>query len=766
MLWFDGFWILTKRYIVANALGMFAPVVTIVAFAIIASLKGEALNPETAFPTIAILALVTHSANMVMTIIPRAVAAYPSFERIQSYLQPTDLRTNTSLHPVSQDTSDQTTPSILIKGLNISWNNGQQALSGINLSIPKGTIVACCGPVGSGKTTLARAILREINVPNGLVETSTGKIAYCAQTAWLPNRTIKEVIYGPAMTNRMENNEEDTAWYETVVKACCLDEDFSTTLPDGDATVVGNGGTNLSGGQRQRVALARAVFQRCEIAILDDVFSALDGRTEKRVAENLFGTTDAGGLFRQLGTTVFWITSSTQHFHMTDYVVVLEAGGRIKEQGRWSDLKASEQQQISKLIHSHDSDENKEIADEPKSQQQPDQTSKLKSSDDSRRGDGDSSLYGYYFTAAGLQSIILLFSCTASTAFFMTAPSYWMKFWTEDTSSSSSPQHRSTTFYATIYSLLSLSAWISTNGIMSSQLLLVAPRASLALHARLLHTILSAPLSFFSTTQSGTLLNHFTQDISLVDKTIAPSFSSFSTQIFKLIFQFLVLFAVQPLIILTLPICFAVIYIVQRVYLRTSRQIRIIELESRSAVFSSLLETSTGVETIRSFKWTPFVTEENITALDLSQRPFYLLFCLQRWLGIVLNLLGGGIAVVVIALGVLFKGTTTGAQIGVALNVLLVTKDTLLRLVDVWTGLEIALGAVSRLRGVEEGTPAEELEEEVEMGDGGEADDEIWPTEGKLELKDISASYRYFFLFSWNYSPLSMVWRSCEGTNR
>ncbi|KAM7206614.1 P-loop containing nucleoside triphosphate hydrolase protein [Rhypophila sp. PSN 637] len=760
-------WIRVVYNASANALGMFAPVITIVVFAIVASFKGEPLNPETAFPTIAILALVTHSANMVMTIIPKAVAAYPSFERIQAYLQNGPAVLTPDLD--HEDTNrEQRTSAILVKSLDVSWSNGQTALPSINIDIPKGTIVACSGPVGSGKTTLARAILGE-KFPSlsGIVETFSigGRIAYCAQTAWLPNRTIREVIHGPgteAKSLGYVDDGQDTAWYQTVVQACCLDEDLAL-LPDGDGTVVGDGGMNLSGGQRQRVALARAVFQRCEIAVLDDVFSALDGRTERHVAENLFGD---GGLFRKLGTTVFWITCSTQHFHMADYVVFLESGGRIEEQGPWSKLKASEQH-ISRLIHCHDGDhksnsaakqegteEAQEADKHAKSQQKQQQVTISKSPDGMKttRGDGDMSLYGYYFSSAGHKRIMFLFFCTASTAFFMTFPQYWMKWWTDDAATrNQDSNHTTTAFYATGYTFLALTAWISTNGIMWSQLLWVAPAASITLHRRLLQTILGAPLAYFSTTDTGIILNHFSQDISLVDGYIATSLSAVSTQVFKLIFQASVVFAVQPLVSLTLPIYIVVVYIVQKIYLRTSRQMRIIELESRSAVFSSLLETANGAETIRSFKWHVPITRENTTALDLSQRPFYLLFCLQRWLGIVLNLLGAGITVAVITLAVMLKGTTTGAQIGVALNVLLVTKTTLLRLVDVYTGLEISLGAVSRLRSVEEGTPREKDENghEQYMGwDDGivgfeeqDGDRISCPGKGGLELRGVSASY-------------------------
>ncbi|MAD84908.1 MAG: hypothetical protein CL912_18270 [Deltaproteobacteria bacterium] len=62
------------------------------------------------------------------------------------------------------------------------------------------------------------------------------------------------------------------------------------------------------------------------------------------------------------------------------------------------------------------------------------------------------------------------------------------------------------------------------------------------------------------------------------------------TEVFKLAMQAILLFSVQKVMILTLPFCSAMVYVVQRVYLRTSRQLRFIELESKSAVYSSFLE--------------------------------------------------------------------------------------------------------------------------------------------------------------------------------
>lgn len=71
-----------------------------------------------------------------------------------------------------------------------------------------------------------------------------------------------------------------------------------------------------------------------------------------------------------------------------------------------------------------------------------------------------------------------------------------------------------------------------------------------------------------------------------------------------------------------------------------------------------------------------------------------MLLCVQRWLGIVLDLMVAGIATGLIALAVYLKGTTTSSQIGMALNLVLVANTTLLALVNSWTNMEISLGAM------------------------------------------------------------------------
>lgn len=236
----------------ANALGIFSPAITLVISALISVARGGKLDTETAFTTIAILSMVTHPANMVMTIVPRAVAAFAGFERIQTFLlQPSlqDTRQMLSENTRNELLWDQSSPAIRIRDLRIGRE--QFFLQNINIEIAAGSFAIISGPTGSGKSTLLRAILGEVNPARGSIALSTRNISYCAQRPWLPNGTIKMAI---CSTTDMysDSAQYHERWYDEVIEMCCLTHDFKA-LPDGDQTQIGSKGLNLSGGQRQRV---------------------------------------------------------------------------------------------------------------------------------------------------------------------------------------------------------------------------------------------------------------------------------------------------------------------------------------------------------------------------------------------------------------------------------------------------------------------------------------------------------------------------------
>lgn len=225
----------------------------------ISGARGENLDTETAFTTMAILGMVTHPANMVMTFVPRVVAAFSGFERIQTFLLrpslPSNRRTLSGATPnkVSWNSTSGclTKNSLAIQICQLRIGHKQALLENINIEVAATSLVIISGPTGSGKSTLLRAILGEVVPAHGSISLSTRQIAYCAQRPWLPSGTIKEVICG-ATGIYSASLQDHESWYHEVTNACCLARDFDS-LPDRDQTQIGSRGLNLSGGQRQRV---------------------------------------------------------------------------------------------------------------------------------------------------------------------------------------------------------------------------------------------------------------------------------------------------------------------------------------------------------------------------------------------------------------------------------------------------------------------------------------------------------------------------------
>ncbi|KAE8154272.1 putative ABC transporter [Aspergillus avenaceus] len=715
-------WVMVAYNASANGLGMFAPVFTLVLYVLLGRSKHNGdLSAETAFTSIALLAMVTHPANMVMTIVPRAIASLSNSQRILEYLlqgtsQDHRWNINKAATGVPDDSDSEGEPAIIFDRVTIQHPHATQpVLRNINFTFDSGCIVMCSGPVACGKTTLVRAALGELSPTAGRIFTSTKRIGYCAQEPWLPTGTIKELICG--------GSAFDPAWYKKVLHACDLVKDLNT-LGALDNTLIKFPGVNISGGQRQRVALARVLYARSDIVILDDTFSALDGQTEKTVVDNLLGP---NGLFRQQSTTVIMITNSAQYFPLADQVLIL-LDSTVKMQGSWDEIHHNAQNIVKFSLH-QDEEKDARLGTEVKTIL-PDRTGSMRdAANDLSRQSGDTELYRYYTKAMGTCNGLLMVFCTASYSFFVTFSQYWLKWWTEGSS-------RTTSFFMIGYTILALLAWISTNGIMWTTSIRISCRSGEALHKWLLTTILNAPFLYISSIDIGVTLNRFGEDIQLVDRQLPAAFQGFCTQAFKLLVQVTILFAVNKKLTVTLPFCMAIVYIVQKVYLRTSRQLRFLEIESKSALYSSFIETVDGISTIRAFNWQRRFEDAITERIDLSQRSSYLLCCLQRWLNLVLDLLIAGIAVGLVAVSVTFQGTKSAAAIGVSLNMIILANTTLLRLVQTFTNLEVSLGAIARLRSVITLTPQEE----------GSTHDQCrslahWPDSGAISIQDLEVAY-------------------------
>ncbi|KAN0101623.1 P-loop containing nucleoside triphosphate hydrolase protein [Hyaloscypha variabilis] len=700
---------------IASMILNLTPALTVAAYLLYS--KGP-LDSEKLFKVLALLGIFAHCTNKMAMALPLFLSGLVSYERIQDYL----VKVGRIDHRILLDQGiapiGESNTAISLRGVVLhDPRYNAPLLQDVDLEIMQQSIVLCHGPVGSGKSLLAKAILGEFPISRGTITLFSQQVGYCDQNPWLPNGTIRDVICG-------FEARQDEVRYQEAVNACSLDHDL-LDFPDGDSKVVGSAGKNLSGGQRQRVALARLVYSHSDIVILDNGFSALDRKTRCAVIDNLLGPK---GIFRRRMTTVLWICGDVEHTHLASQLLIVKDSRivRSRKVGLFDanvidsiapgNLKTTEINRAGNC-----GDKYAELNSDPGKMRVDAQETANKNSEPFLN-------YAFYFRKAGLLNTVVMFCSTGCCSLCLAFSYYWLKWW-----ATSPPDCM--TGYAMGYMGLALAGFLfsvcGTWAIYS----LMASTAGETFHAGLLRTIMNAPLSYFFTNHHGNTLNLFTQDVQVIDKTLPTATFVFISQMSKLGIQILLLQSLQKNTVFLFPACFAVFYSVQKIYMQSFKSLQLLYLGTRSDVFSSYLETVEGATTIRTLRLQETMISRNRKYFDLSQQAFYTVMSLKRWLNLMLGLAETGMTLVVISLAFSLKDQYDAVAIGVCLKIVFDTARDLRVLVDSWLTLEISLSAVDRLRRAELYTPQESTKYTTLVPDAG------WPLTGEIEIKNLTVSF-------------------------
>lgn len=624
--------------------------------------------------------------------------------------------------------SPQSNNAVVIENGTFAWRADKEpVLKDITLTVPRGSFTMLIGPSGCGKSTLLKALLGELPCLDGKIELSATSVAFCDQTPWHMNGTIKDSI--------VAMSDYDPRWYASVISACALEEDLAQ-LPRGDATVIGSKGIALSGGQSQRVALARAVYARRKIILLDDALSGLDATTENNIFHNLVGQF---GLLRETRTSIIVASSSVKRLPYTDHIVVLDMAGRIIEQGSFSALNKSGGYVSSFGLGGADWESKPKRYSESPSHSIVDSIEKDKEAivlePEHRDTGGDLSIYRYYIKAIGWFPTIVFMLAMAIFVFCISFPSIWLKWWAK--SDTLDPKQH-VGFYLGIYVMLGCVAMLSLLVGCWEMIITMVPKSGESFHRRLLTTVLGAPMVFFSTTDSGTILNRFSQDLQLIDMELPIAAINVVATFFLCLAQMALIGVGSKYAAVSFPIVLGILFLIQKFYLRTSRQLRFLDLEAKAPLYSHFTDCLQGLVTLRAFGWQHGMEKKNIELLDLSQRPFYFMFAIQRWLTLSLDLVVAGIAVLLIILIVLLRGTTLGAgSVGVALLNVIQFSQSIKLLVTFWTNLETHIGSILRVKDF-----TQNVKPEDRPGEDGDVPPN-WPSNGVVTFHSVSAAYRY-----------------------
>ena len=214
-----------------------------------------------------------------------------------------------------------------VRNLSIKYEDSpRKILDEISFKINPGEIVALVGPVGCGKTTLARALGRMININEGTLflddndvtdlklKQLRSNIALVPQEGYLFTETLTENIrygYPKASIKKVQESANEARMTDDI-----------KGFPDGFKTLVGERGITLSGGQRQRTALSRALLVNSKIIVLDDALASVDNKTASAILQTIKS---------QYNKTVLMISHQLSAAASCDRILVMNEGKIVQE---------------------------------------------------------------------------------------------------------------------------------------------------------------------------------------------------------------------------------------------------------------------------------------------------------------------------------------------------------------------------------------------------------------------------------------------------
>lgn len=665
----------------------------------------------------------------------------------------------------------------------------QFSLQNIDLVVPKGSLCAVVGTVGSGKSSLLSALLGEMEKTSGKVEVS-GRIAYVSQQAWIQNAKLKDnILFGSSL-----NDEK----YKKTIDNCALTSDLEI-LPAKDETEIGEKGINLSGGQKQRVAVARAVYSDADLYLLDDPLSAVDSHVGKHIFDKVIGP---HGCLKN--KTRVLVTHGVTFLPQVDNIVVMKKGV-ISEVGSYRELLTqkgdfaeflvqylsdkdddSDLANIKKELQEHlGSDElvrqisrvrtesegqisnnqkmgsnvslsNSTHEDTPRKSASPVKNVAPKAEppkkpqqqyQEEKQGTGSVSwrIYLIYFKNMGYVLFSLCVILYAVYQIFTTFSSIWVSLWADNRLPFEEVLHntnitRNMTAYRRdvflgVYGSMGFAQAIGA--VMASLFLYLSTiKGGRGLHHKMLDRIMHSPMSFFDTTPQGRILNRFGKDVDVLDGTMPMVLRGWVTCLLSVIATFLVIMVTTPLAIIPIFIVLFGYYFVQRVYVAASRQLKRLESTTRSPIYSHFGETINGASVIRAYGLQNTFIRESEKRVDKNHQAAFTGIIGNRWLAVRLETVGNCIIFAAALFAVLGRDSLSPGLVGLSVSYALQVTQTLNWLVRMTSEVETNIVAVERM------DEYSQIETEADWEKSDTNIHDNWPSEGQISLVNYSTRYR------------------------
>ncbi|KAK7005882.1 hypothetical protein R3P38DRAFT_3040178 [Favolaschia claudopus] len=548
-------------------------------------------------------------------------------------------------------------------------------LKNLSIVFPRGELTVVTGPTASGKTALLLAVMGEMtSLPGGriLMSKNPGKldaygnmqiISYAAQTPWLRHQSIKvNILFGFPF---------DEARYNAVIDCCALRPDLDI-LEDGDDTEIGERGITLSGGQKARVALARAVYAKTQYVLLDDPLSAVDSHTSQILYEKCL----RGPLLAN--RTVVLVTHHIELVLPGAHYLVRMLDGRIDAQGTVQELRAQgvlDDIRHDAAIEVQKEEKSAEVIEADANPVEEKKAPRALVQDEKRQQGGVKwEIYKSYLRASSYSIWSVMAFLIVVVQLLGIGEKFWMKTWGEAykishnasavhaqlvfaqqtpmasqiyTPPSSAPtvafvdwpsavQHP--LFYVGIHAAIALStAFVN----ISSSILQIRAslKASRNLFKALLVSVVHATFRFHDTTPQGRMINRFA-DMEYIDVWLAGALQQVNLSLAGFFGALFTVIAVFPIFVIPGLIIGWFYYIDSTAYLATGRDLKRMESNFQSPIYSDFGELLNGIVTIRAFSVELRFLTNIHTRIDKTTKMWYTYWMTNRWLLLNFDFLG------------------------------------------------------------------------------------------------------------------------------
>ncbi|CAN8095998.1 unnamed protein product [Discula destructiva] len=591
-------------------------------------------------------------------------------------------------------------------------------LRDVNFQLGRNELVAVIGTVGSGKTSLLAALAGDMRRTQG--ETILGASrAFCPQSAWIQNSTVKEnILFGKDM---------DRSWYKQVIKACALQPDLDM-LPNGDATEIGERGITISGGQKQRLNIARAIYFDADIILMDDPLSAVDAHVGRHIFDNAIL-----GLLkdkcRVLATHQLWV------LNRCDRIIWMDQG-KIQAIDTFDNL-MRDHVGFQQLMESTSLEEKEQDGGAAQAVVDANDTKGKKKT----RGKGlmqteeravasvNWSVYGDFLRASGsiLNGPLIFFLLVISQGANILT-NLWLSWWTSD--KYGLPMNTYIGIYVGLGAIqaLLMFAFMVT-------LTIVGTSASKYMLKQAITRALRAPMSFFDTTPLGRITNRFSRDVDVMDNTLSDAMRMYFFSVTSILSVFALIIAYFHYFAIALVPLFVLFLFATSFYRASAREVKRFESVLRSNVFARFGEGLSGVATIRAYGLKDRFIDELRIAIDDMNAAYYLTFSNQRWLSVRLDVVGNLLVFTTGILVITSRFNVPPSIGGLVLSYILATVQMIQFTVRQLAEVENGMNSVERLRYY--GT---QLEEEAPLHTIDVRPS--WPEHGEIVFDSVEMRYR------------------------